>query len=619
MSEQSAKWPTQPVDTTRPLQKEGKFIHALTGKKSRPWQGRLLKAFRDVRLRLLNAPMGAGKSTAVCFLALDELQRNPKLRIVIAVPQQIITKSFSGFWLAQTDTATLVDWTIGSKQKFFGTHVEQTSQGLHDWLTRSTSYNKHTHLLNRVCLCTHQTLIGLLEKRTNTAGKNTTVIKTPKQLHTAFTNVSVYIDEGHHCAQTENDDMEAEGANQLGNIVNKICDISTARMTLITATFMRGDKNHIIAGKYAIEFEKNKFELPWDEHLRSMQYLSSFKLVIQTYADTNWMNAAKAITEKTTKKNRTIWHFPHPRNGAAVLEKEVAVKQLSALIRTNNPKCKIIDLVTTEVQQEQKERIMNAIASDDSITDVLALNMFKEGGDYPPLNRSVIIGQRGSLPDIIQTVGRPLRDYTGKKEAVVHWLIPEPVGIDAAEFREEFNTYLKAIALSMLFIKVMQPTFSHPASNGPKKMQVVQQLGTDTAVKMHAALIIQLMQDADETGQLVLSPDQFHARVEEVCAGNNLPVDGIDMTELADECRTMLHDLAMKKVPKYKKMISGLKVDQVTMDMIAEMDCLAGIRQMTSLDIGPKTFAEIREQLLANEQMGWEETLSQYAEMFHAQ
>jgi len=50
--------------------------------------------------------------------------------------------------------------------------------------------------------------------------------------------------------------------------------------------------------------------------------------------------------------------------------------------------------------------------------------MFKEGANWRWADRDIIVGQRSSLPEIVQTIGRLLRDVVGKKHVEVYQLLP---------------------------------------------------------------------------------------------------------------------------------------------------------------------------------------------------
>jgi hypothetical protein len=93
-----------------------------------------------------------------------------------------------------------------------------------------------------------------------------------------------------------------------------------------------------------------------------------------------------------------------------------------------------------------------------------ALNMCKEGFDWPNASRSLVIGPRGSLVDIIQTLGRLLR--SGKKDRVEFNIVfpiagkPDP---------EQVQEYLNIVIQSL----VVEWCFSRPKVRSKREQEVI--------------------------------------------------------------------------------------------------------------------------------------------------
>src|SRR6202040_3714854 len=80
------------------------------------------------------------------------------------------------------------------------------------------------------------------------------------------------------------------------------------------------------------------------------------------------------------------------------------------------------------------------------------------GANWRWADREVILGPRGSLNEVIQMVGRLLRDVAGKKQVEVYQLLPFALDqADKGRTRESLNEYLTALLLSMLLENVMDP------------------------------------------------------------------------------------------------------------------------------------------------------------------
>ena len=68
--------------------------------------------------------------------------------------------------------------------------------------------------------------------------------------------------------------------------------------------------------------------------------------------------------------------------------------------------------------QEHRQKYLQEHAGEkDAVDIIIALNLAKEGFDWPPCEQMVTVGYRGSLTEIVQIIGRCTRDYEGKSEA----------------------------------------------------------------------------------------------------------------------------------------------------------------------------------------------------------
>lgn len=584
MSKFVSKWKVQKVKPT-PVPMNGEYPEINLSTSGRDWQKKAFKFHRNKRLRLLNAPMGSGKSIYSCLVALDELRKNPTMRAVITVPQQIIADGFSDFYL-DINGKKMEPWFV--KNTFFGNNTDDSNiRGLHDFLLNTRNLGPLSKMTDRVAICTHQTLTRMTNQYKG-------------QFKKLFTDVSLFVDEAHHVSQYEMTEGEAEGVNGLGTVVDKLYEIESSHITLVTATPFRGDGTLLVAGEALEKFEEGRYDLPYDEYLKNLNYLQSFKIELVLYEGNNWMKPVRELCEKTKRTDHTLWYLPHPSSNDAiqgstkVLDTKTLHGVISRVHKKKKQRSKIVDLVTPEMQKSGKQYLLNA--DKENITDIVAIGMFKEGADWPQANRSVIIGRRGSLTDVVQTIGRVLRDYKGKKDASIYWLLQKPENVEEETFKEDFNDYLKAVSLCMLFQRVLQPKFKTVVRGGPKNASALtSQLSVEKMNTLMAKLVVRCIQDAED-GSCIMGQDEFRQMVKDVCEEQDIIVPDFDT--FADTVRVMMYEEALEQSPKFRKMTQGMTVKQLSMNMIYHTDILAGFTKMVSVDFGVSLFDKIRGILL---------------------
>lgn len=584
MSKFVSKWKVQRVKPT-PVPMNGEYPEINLSTSGREWQKKAFKFHRNKRLRLLNAPMGSGKSIYSCLVALDELRKNPTMRAVITVPQQIIADGFSDFYL-DINGKKMEPWFV--KNMFFGNNTDDSNiRGLHDFLLNTRNLGPLSKITDRVAICTHQTLTRMTNQYKG-------------QFKKLFTDVSLFVDEAHHVSQYEMTEGDVEGVNGLGTVVDKLYEIESSHITLVTATPFRGDGTLLVAGEALEKFEEGRYDLPYDEYLKNLNYLQSFKIELVLYEGNNWMKPVRELCEKTKRTDHTLWYLPHPSSNDAiqgstkVLDTKILHGVISRVHKKKKQRSKIVDLVTPELQKSGKQYLLNAYKED--ITDIVAIGMFKEGADWPQANRSVIIGRRGSLTDMVQTIGRVLRDYKEKKDASIYWLLQKPENVEEETFKEDFNDYLKAVSLCMLFQRVLQPKFKTVVRGGPKNASALtSQLSVEKMNTLMAKLVVRCIQDAED-GSCIMGQDEFRQTVKDICEEQDIIVSDFDT--FADTVRVMMYEEAVEQNPKFRKMTQGMDVKQLSMNMIYQTDILAGFTKMVSVDFGVNLFNKIRGLLL---------------------
>ncbi len=309
--------------------------------------------------------------------------------------------------------------------------------------------------MGRVVLCTHATLVRAFARSGG-----------------AFENVLIIIDEAHHIRHPGDEEAGCNLTNQLGALVRyglERPDIIQFGFT--TATFFRGDKAPIIPN--TADF--SRYDLSYEEYFEGCRSLRSVSYDFILYG-ASFLEPLKRLFAQ--KVGKTIVYIPTvnscPSLGAkgedvsAVL-KAIAGTDVPVLADTDQPVMrvkrgeqwiKVVDLVDETNRDQKVAAIDRAHKAGDSaeIDVVVALGMFKEGGNWRWADREIIVGHRSSLTEVIQMIGRLFRDVEGKSHVEAYQLLPFAFDqTNKEQTREDLNQYLTSILLSMLLENVIRP------------------------------------------------------------------------------------------------------------------------------------------------------------------
>ncbi|MFA7219495.1 MAG: DEAD/DEAH box helicase family protein [Synergistaceae bacterium] len=427
----------------------------------RGMQSKAFKTLSSYRYAILNAPTSSGKTLAICWLIAKALLDNPSMKAIITVPQIIIANGFKGFFdLSFKDlNGSLLSDTpnVGWSPCHYlcAPTPDSNVAQIASFLRRKGS---KLDINDRILICSHASLVNAFEKH--------------KDL---FTNVSLCIDEMHHSKFAETED--GEYCNQLGKVISYSLRHKERSINLLlsTATPYRGDRIDVIPQKYMDEFKT--FYYPMDEYLKDCKWLKNFSYDFAMY-DKSW---GKRLTELFAKSvGKTIIYLPsvgskyysYGSKHADVQEiyKSIAgsknpiiKKQDNGLILIKKGKkwIKVINLVEDgPIREIRSKLIIDAHNYEDNskIDVIITLNMFREGANWKWANRGIIIGSKGSLTDMIQIIGRFLRDARDKTKVDIIQLLPYSFDqLDKEKFRDNLNEYSKAIFATMLLEDAISP------------------------------------------------------------------------------------------------------------------------------------------------------------------
>lgn len=437
----------------------------------RDWQIQAFDLLHKNSHMILNAPMGSGKSWLMCALSAFKLKRNKSLRCILAVPQTIIAPGFINAKLQLPD-GEKIDWHV--ENNLCDTRASRGAVNyLFNWIKAKPSNNMN----DRVIICTHATLVALQSK-----------LKACNCVH-LLDNLLLWVDEAHHVRNTAVAEFSGSViSNSIGEIVATLLNkpFANVQLGLTTASFFRGDRCTLLTEDMEQKF--SRFNLPYDEYLKSMNNLESLSYNF-LICGPDYSKAIESIAQE--RKGKDIIYVPHPvsksSTGDKYKETDNIIERYENIhgkrknqedgailtLKRDGNEFKILDLVD-EVSRRHKKSCINGkwFNEDRDFLDVIiSLGMFKEGANWIWADRSVIVGTRSSLVDVIQMVGRLFRDADGKRHVEVIHLLPFSLDQkDENSFRENLNNYLKMIYASLILENILKPIkIKIPLANKKKR------------------------------------------------------------------------------------------------------------------------------------------------------
>jgi superfamily II DNA or RNA helicase len=390
---------------------------------------------------LLKAPPASGKSRALMYVALEKLKNNQVKKVIVAVPERSIAKSFSPTNL--TETGFHSNWIIQPQFDLCSPGGEQR---------KTVAFKNFMESNESIILCTHATLRFAFDQ----IGAD------------AFNNCLIAIDEFHHVSS----DVESK----LGELLRNIMNNTNANILAMTGSYFRGDSVAVLSPRDELKFTKVTYN--YYEQLNGYQYLKSLGIGFHFYHG----KYLDSIAEILDVKKKTIIHIPSVNASESTKEKIMEVDAIidhigvydytdeHGIIHVKGKageQIKIADLVNDN--SEQRDKIIGYLRNIKNLEDIdiiIALGMAKEGFDWPFCETTLTIGYRGSLTEIIQIIGRCTRDSENKSHAQFTNLIAEP-DAENEDIIESVNSILKAIAASLLMEEVIAPKFNFKPKENP--------------------------------------------------------------------------------------------------------------------------------------------------------
>jgi hypothetical protein len=535
------------------------------------------------------------------------------LKIIIAAPQLNIMANFRHI---RVDMSFAGMGKVDFEPHFVSGADERTLD------TISGFINGKTRAVDRIKVCTHSTLAKVWERYAGLP---------ERQKKAAFKNLAIFIDEAHHVSggyddsifaanpgYTEEEQKEILCINRLGGMANFYLE-NNFNIGFVTATMYRSDA-FVIQPKYADRVKW--FVLPFDTYIeRYCRYINrigyDFCLFDNDYCE--------VITELFLKDPRlyTIIYMPPVDTGVSKTtgyktgDKEelnrLKHKEVMEIIQAINPKGKVtpvvIDgallytipvkgkkLLVADMVEEKNRRAVESFIHKQSIEKtyrvdvIVALGTFKEGSDYPPLERAIVIDKRNSVGEMQQIFGRVLRDFKDKDFPRLYHALPAVVlaRYPKDELRGVLNQYFGNILMSMLMLDMYIPK-QIKLKTRPLLEKVIEEEFDDSI-------------DISQEEQQRFNSDVTAGVVERIYASEEATPEG--QLRVIDEMSEYVTEKKKIDPKKAKELRRRLKesfyatalqgVNNVTFDLIKKTKPLGKLTQFASSALGVKELSEIR-------------------------
>ncbi len=396
---------------------------------------RMVYEQRHRKYLLVKSPPASGKSRAMMFVALDKLANQGIKKVIVAVPQKNIGRSFNDTNLSQF--GFFADWNVARYYNLCDSENEnEKRQRFVEFIDKSNP--------NKVLICTHATLCNAMKHLND------------EQLNECFFG----IDEYHHSS--------ADANNELGEVVRRLIHSTNAHILAMTGSYFRGDAVPVMRPEDEALFLPT-INYNYYQQLSGYKYLKSLGIGYHFFQG-KYVSAIPEVLD-TTKK--TLIHIPSVQGRDAYATKYDQVADIIdtigevvgedpehfiKIVKTSDGRLlKVGDLVEDDMGRRRAlQAYLQRMNKPEALDILIALGTAKEGFDWQWCEECLTVGIRASLTEVVQIIGRCTRDCEGKTHAQFTNLIPCP---DASQEKVNIavNNMLKAITVSLLMEQVMAP------------------------------------------------------------------------------------------------------------------------------------------------------------------
>ncbi len=486
-------------------------------------------AERASQYLLIKAPPASGKSRALMFLGLDKLVNQGVRKVIVAVPEKSIGRSFQSTFL--TEQGFFADWIVKPELNLC---VDGGESG------KVNIFQRFMASADQILVCTHDDMRFAFEKLAVND----------------FDNCLVAIDEFHH--------VSADGDNRLGGLIDALIKKSTAHVVAMTGSYFRGDTVPILLPEDEALFTKVTYT--YYEQLNGYQYLKSLGIGYHFYQG-KYIDALPSVLDENKK---TIIHIPNVNSGESTKDKHGEVDAILDVlgevqmqdpatgvyhIKTKSGRAiKVANLVDDDASQRPKiQSYLRDVKSAHEMDIIIALGMAKEGFDWPFCEHVLTIGYRSSLTEVVQIIGRATRDCKDKKHAQFTNLIAQPDAQDD-DVKVSVNNMLKAITTSLLMEQILAPSiqFKPRSQWDGKPLPANTLLIDDTATAPVSQKVLDILNGGK--GEILASLMSKEQLVKEAIT-ETIPNEAITQVALPAVIQTLYPDLTEEELEQVR---SGL-------------------------------------------------------------
>ncbi len=375
-----------------PKREKSKYIQM------RPNQLYVYRNHQKSRFMIIRQPPGAGKSATIKFVFADLLQEDENKKIIITIPQNIISSSF-GLDYLEYPNRNKITWQLDPLNDLSLCYESKINRIVE--FLKKKKFPSGIH--ERILLCSHSGFVQACQRMKKVSFKNTIVV----------------IDEAHH-VQASGDELTL---NNLGQIVKKIINSKdeSCGLWFTTATYFRGDGVDILSEKDSEKFDT--YFLSLDEYFETLKYIQTYSYDFIPYKGDFPSKEMQYLLSKNKNRKKTIIYVPAIGRLWAEKHKNKTVEKIIKAIHKTWENAKIIDLVTEDGRENRKKELMNNKFNSD-IDIVLAVNLLDEGTDWPEAEQIFDLAPTESLRIANQRFGRLLRDRCHKKHIAYYTFFP---------------------------------------------------------------------------------------------------------------------------------------------------------------------------------------------------
>ena len=496
----------------------------ILGSEGREWQTDALAELKGRQFSVIVAPCGSGKATVQVGLAIEDINDSaePILQLFI-VPQTHIAEGF--FALNGTYRTLQINGTDFALRISRGHNFASKNKTVGDITDRLVEL-----LTTDRAELAKEGLSGLFAVASHAALRLAWAAMSDEQKTIAIHNLHLRIDESHHT------NMDSD-SNQLGTICKYIVDSddSTAKLTMSTATDFRGDSRDTVSQESRDKF--TYYHLDWMNHWNSLG-IANFSIEIQEFEKVPMELLVKNICSEKTEHHYVAVPPKNIKWRSRFEDDSHGIDALIADLKKAWPDCRILNLVDDDDRADKKAALLNE-GIDPQFDVVITCMLGREGTDWIPCSRMHVTYIEGSLTLAVQTVGRMLRAYDGKKSVVARYYYPAPIFCEGKSKDEMLNDRKNALLTMLQWEEKFYPiVYSCRTTGGSPSQGVLRHVMGSNQYKLLKDTFIDAIIDAGIAGPPSANAKEIDQIIETVLSEFDIPAD--HMEGAIDTLRTVL-------------------------------------------------------------------------------